>query len=105
MPIVRSTALFCLKCAIFSLIFWTIWTTLIRPVTTANQGSDSNAQDAQAKAQMDTYEKQVERASRQLDIGEDLQRRAEQQLAAQEENNKRMAAILTEWEKQTGLRK
>lgn len=105
MPVVRQAALFCLKCAVFSLIFWTMWTTLIRPITTPNQGSGANTQDAPAKAQMDAYEKQVERANRQLDIGDDMQRRAEQQLAVQEENNKRMAAILTEWEKQTGLRK
>ena len=107
MPVARSILLFCLKCVVFSAIFWTMWTTVIRPITTPDQSSNTNAssQDAQAKAQMDAYEKQVERANRQLDVAEDQQRRTDLFLSAQEENLKRMDAILKEWEKQTGLRK
>lgn len=105
MPVAKPILLFFLKCVVFSAIFWTMWTTVIRPITTPDQSGNTNAQDVQARTQMDAYEKQVERANRQLDVAEDQQRRTDLFLSAQEENLKRMDAILKEWEKQTGLRK
>jgi flagellar biosynthesis/type III secretory pathway M-ring protein FliF/YscJ len=105
MSIAKSVLLFCLKCVVFSAIFWTMWSSVIRPITTASQTNNASSQETQTKGQMETYEKQVERANRQLDVSEDLQRRTDQYLSAQEENVKRMDAILREWEKQAGLRK
>jgi len=104
MSISKSILLFCLKCVAFSAIFWTMWSCVIRPITTTSQANNATSQDSQTPAQMETYEKQVERSSRLLDVSEDQQRRMDQYLSTQEENVKRMDAILKEWEKQTGLR-
>jgi hypothetical protein len=108
MPIAKSILLFCLKCATFSAIFWTMWIGIIRPITSGSQTNNSNnstTQDAQTSAQIETYEKQVERSNRLLDVTEDQQKRTDQYITLQEESARRMDAILKEWEKQTGLRK
>lgn len=107
MPTFKSVAIFCLKCATFSLIFWSLWLGIIRPLSTAssNESKGSTTQDAQSKAQMQAYDDQMIRTNRMLDVSEDQQKRMDQYLAAQEANAKRFDAILQVWEKQTGLRK
>lgn len=106
MNLLKASLIFCVKCATFTAIFWLLWLNVIRPITTAPQNdTSSRQQDAQSKAQMDAYERQMERSNRLLDMTEDQQKRMDQDLTAQEENTKRFDAVLKVWEKQTGLRK
>lgn len=99
----KSFALFCLKSAVFSAIFWGMWLGIIRPMTSTQQEGRPSAQDAQASAQMEAAQKYMDRANRQLDMVEDQQRRTDQYLTLQEDTVKRMAAVVAVWEKQSGL--
>lgn len=105
MATVRSAALFCVKSAIFSAVFWGMWLGIIRPITTAPQNNGAGAQDSQTNAQVQAYEEQMNRTNRMLDISEDQQKRMDQYLTSQEENARRFDAVLKAWEKQTGPRK
>jgi hypothetical protein len=105
MPTIKSVALFCIKSAAFTIIFWGLWLGVVRPITSPTQNNTPSTQDAQTKTQVDAYEKQVARVNRQLDVVEVQQKRMEQNLSVQEDSAKRYDAVLKVWEKQTGLRK
>lgn len=103
--VLNAIFMFCLKCATFSAIFWTMWLNVIQPMATKPQSNASTAQNAQSAQQAEAYEKQMDRAIRQLDIAEDQQRRMDQYLTIQQENAGRFDAVLKVWERQAGLAK
>jgi uncharacterized membrane protein YhiD involved in acid resistance len=105
MPILKSAALFCLKAAVFSAVFWVVWLNVIRPMTVTPQNNSSCSQDSSSQAQTDAYEKQVSRVNQQLDVVETQQKRTEKNISDQEQNTKRFAEILAVWEKQAGVKR
>ena len=104
MPI-KPILIFCLKSALFTLIFWGVWLGVVRPITNPPQPNSNSNQDAQAKQQIEAYNNQVARANHQLDVVEQQQKRMEKHLAIEEENSKRFSAVLSIWEKQAGVNK
>lgn len=100
----KSAALFCLKSATFTIIFWGLWICILRPISFSTQSVMPSSQDSQAQIQNEAYEKQVARVNQQLDVAEIQQKRMDKNLSAQEENAKRFDAVLKTWESQ-GARK
>lgn len=105
MPILKSAALFCLKCLTLAIIFWFVWIIAFRPYSAAQQNNSHSVQNPQSKSQADSYESQVIRVNQQLEIAESQQKRMEKILAAQEENSRRFSAVLSAWEKQTSIKR
>lgn len=100
MNTIKSAALFCLKCATFTIIFWGLWIGVIRSISIAPQSVMSSSEDSQAQAEIEAYKKQTARIDQQLDVAEAQQKRMDRNLSAQEENAKRFDAVLKTWEKQ-----
>ena len=101
----KYIGLFIVKAVSFTVIFWGLWLYVLKPITSPAPSTNSSSQDAQSKAQMDTYEQQAKRAAELLDSSDAQQKRMEQLLTTQEEQARRYNLVLDKWEKQTGIKK
>ena len=94
MTIAKSVALFVLKSIAFTFIFLSGWSYF------SHFGSSSSS--AKEAAQIEAYDNQTARITKQLDVVEAQQLRMDQNLQAQETNAKRFSEVLSTWEKQSG---
>jgi Fe-S cluster assembly scaffold protein SufB len=103
----KNIGLFLLKSISFTIIFWCLWSYLIRPITTPKQNTNntSSSQEARTEALMNIYEKQAKQAAQQLDIADEQQQRMEKVISSQEEQALRYNQILEKWEKQSSDKK
>ena len=104
----KNIGFFILKSISFTIIFWGLWSYLIRPITTPKQNTNntsSSSQEARTEALMNTYEKQAKQAAQQLDIADEQQQRMGKVISSQEEQVQRYDQILEKWEKQSSDKK
>jgi hypothetical protein len=103
----KSIGLFLLKSISFTIIFWFLWSYLIRPITTPKQNTNntSTSQEARTEALMNIYEKQAKQSAKQIEIADEHQQRMQKLINLQEQQAQRYDQILDKWEKQSSDRK
>jgi hypothetical protein len=100
----KNIGLFLLKAFTFAAAFWLSWIFIFRPVS-ALTSTTSAVSGIKEQQQSEAYEQQLQLANEQLAVASAQQKRMDAVLLQWEEQAKRYEVILQKWEQQTGARK
>ncbi len=100
----KNIGLFLLKALTFAAVFWLSWIFIFRPIS-ALTSPTSTISGIKEQQQSESYEQQLQLANEQLVMASAQQKRMNAVLSQWEEQAKRYEFVLQKWEQQTSVRK
>ncbi len=101
---IKALSVFLLKAFSFSAMFWLSWIFVFRPISLSHAES-SIVSEPQERQQAEAYSQALHKANDQLAVTESQQKRMDALITQYEQQAKRYDTVLLKWEQQTGIRK